>query len=310
MADAYTIPRRFELIHPLVVLVWFAATLGATMLSLHPVLLGLSLVCAATALLVYGGGGALLRSLRLVLTLALGVVLLNLAFNHRGMTVLFRIGRTRFTREALYFALAEALLLVAAALWCTLWQELMPSDKFLYLFGRIAPTTALVTSMILRWVPLTADRARQIRRAQDMLYITRQTSAADKRPHRPAERFAKIRAAIRQAGVLMSWSMEDSIEAADSMRARGYVPGRRRGSFRSWRFRFRDAVLVSAALLLGAGQLFVQLRFLGTLAYYPVIRGMSLPPLVFLPALLLFALPLLCEGGERCRWLAKALATR
>ena len=45
----------------------------------------------------------------------------------------------------------------------------MTSDKFLFLFGQIAPNTALLITMTLGLIPRLQERSAQIRTAQKML---------------------------------------------------------------------------------------------------------------------------------------------
>jgi energy-coupling factor transport system permease protein len=299
------------------------------MTTLHPALLAASILTAAATLTVYGSTRQLTRSLRFALPLAASIIILNAAFNHRGATTLLRTrlplsipGTFQLTRESLTFGAATALLICATLLWFAVWQLFIPSDKFLYLFGRLAPRTALLTSMIIRWVPLTADRARQIRTAQKQLWVSTSTPAPvphDQPTHRRKPHIIRAAAraivrhlgalrtathgAVRQAGVLMSWSAEDSILAADSMRARAYTPGQRRSSWRNYRFRTRDALFLAATLVAASAQLAVVVIWLRHLAWYPIIRGAELPLYALVPALLLFSLPLLLEGGEYFRWI-------
>ncbi|MEI3176077.1 MAG: hypothetical protein V8S96_06110 [Lachnospiraceae bacterium] len=53
----------------------------------------------------------------------------------------------------------------------------------------------------------------------------------------------KVRGGVRVFDSLVSWSMENSIDTADAMKARGYgLPGRT--NFSLFRFRQRDVILL------------------------------------------------------------------
>ena len=95
--------------------------------------------------------------------------------------------------------------------------------------------------------------------------------------------------------------MEDSLETANAMKARGWGVGARRSTYARFRFRSRDARVLGAmgALLLvvgvAAGVACVQFHF------YPTLGGFA-PWFTYLPYLLYVALPLILEVKDRIRW--------
>ena len=92
----------------------------------------------------------------------------------------------------------------------------MTSDKFLSLFGGIIPTIAMMLSMVFRYIPDTIRKANQINTAQNALL-----------GNEKQDKKTRFNQGITLASSLMEWSMENSIETADSMRARGYLSGKR-----------------------------------------------------------------------------------
>ena len=276
--------KRFSLVHPLVAMVFFVATIVVTLLTYHPLVLALSFTMAALSLAVYVGPTQLAKTLGWLVPMMAVVVVLNTVFNARGASVLFSIGHRDFTLESLYFGLCIASMLAAVMLWFRLYQELMTTDRFLYLFAPLAPTLALSITMVLRWIPLTKYRYEQLRNAQQSTASPRLISA------------------------LMSWSMEDAIEGADSMQARNYdAAGMKRGSFRSYRFTTSDAVTLtylSATALIAVVTLIVATR---NLAFFPTLRNADvLSPLTLITLAALMLYPLALEGREQLRWLIQS----
>jgi energy-coupling factor transport system permease protein len=108
----------------------------------------------------------------------------------------------------------------------------------------------------------------------------------------------------------MSWSAEDSIEAADSMRARGYHSGGTRTSYNAFRFTRRDFAGLDALLLLFVASLVLLVMYAKNPTFYPILRGFWLPDVVYLPYGLLMGFALLIEGGEQLRWLKHSLDAR
>src|SRR5699024_11929166 len=94
---------------------------------------------------------------------------------------------------------------------------LMTSDKFIYLFGKAIPKLSLVISMALRFIPLFKTQIKKISQTQKTLGIYTSKSMVD-----------RVLSGIRTFNSLLTWSFENSITQADSMKSRGYgLKGRR-----------------------------------------------------------------------------------
>jgi energy-coupling factor transport system permease protein len=179
-------------------------------------------------------------------------------------------------------------MLMSVFVWFQCYQALITNDKFMYLFGRIAPTSALVVSMVLKLVPVTIRKYHEIEESQSALRVS--SDSVDGRKGR-------IRSAVRVSGVLLSRTMEDSIETADSMRARGYGSGRRT-RFSNYRLAPADVICISilAALLVVVGSLIVIAN--RSVNFFPVIRipdGPVLNGTLLVAYALLLLAPLLIE---------------
>ena len=80
--------------------------------------------------------------------------LVNPAFNHEGATILTYLpSGNPLTMESMFYGVAAAVMLASVVLWFSSYNEVMTSDKFVYLFGRIIPALSLVLSMALRFIP-------------------------------------------------------------------------------------------------------------------------------------------------------------
>lgn len=139
----------------------------------------------------------------------------NPLFNHRGVTMLFLLFDQWFTLEAVCYGLVSAASLSAVIFWFSCYQTVMTSDKFLFLFGKLAPNVALLITMTLGLLPRLHERSAQIRTAQTLL-------APEKKRLLP-----RLQAANRNLSALLTWSMENAVQTADSMKARGYGVRRR-----------------------------------------------------------------------------------
>ena len=139
--------------------------------------------------------------------------------------------------------------------------------------------------MAAQLVPQMLGRARAVRAA------ARACTAAGPRPPARDE-------LLRTSTMLLSWSLEDSLERADAMRARGWESGSPRTRYRPERFRARDAVAaagIAALLALGAAGAWAACS---SWEFYPRMSGLA-PWWCYLPFALLALLPAVAELAAR-----------
>ena len=106
---------------------------------------------------------------------------------------------------------------------------------------------------------------------------------------------------VRVADQLMSWSMEDSIERADAMRARGWGAADRRSCYLPDSFRNSDALALAGIVLLAAASALLVFVACSQWHFYP-----TMPRLVawwgYVPYMVLALLPTVLDLGQRVRW--------
>lgn len=284
--------RYFENLHPAVCMTYFVLVLGLTLGCTHPVTAILSFLGASWFSIRLRGKKAFGNTMRFVGPMFLLIALANPLFNHRGVTMLFCINHLWYTLEAVCYGLVSGCLLCAVILWFTCYQEVMTSDKFLYLFGKLFPGTSLLITMTLRFIPQLQQNRREIKKAQAML------QEEGKRP------LQKMSRALRDLSVLLTMSMESAVETADSMKARGYGL-RRRTTFHLFHFDSRDARTLG--VILAVGGICIMARFFGhgTMEFYPamtpVVLGKSSYTMFTFYAVLMF-MPGILETKEALRW--------
>ena len=62
--------------------------------------------------------------------------------------------------------MANAAMFVSVMVWFASYNEIMTSDKFLYIFGRVVPSVSMILTMVLRFVPNYTRKAKQIANAR------------------------------------------------------------------------------------------------------------------------------------------------
>lgn len=284
--------KYFNTLHPAVCLFYFVAVLIFTMTCMHPVMTGISLVGAILFAGQLEGWQRVLSTGKFVLPIFLLIAIATPLFNHRGVTLLFILFGRWFTLEAVVYGLVSAASLAAVIYWFVCYQAVMTSDKFLFLFGQAAPNTALLITMTLGLIPRLQERSRQIRETQQML-------CPDSGRVLP-----RMRAAVRNLSALLTWSMENAIQTADSMKARGYGV-RRRTTFHLFVFDTRDALLLGLLLALTLVCMLARSFGHGAMNYYPRMDAVITGPsglMLYSVFGVLALLPTLLEIKEAHKW--------
>lgn len=228
----------FSTLHPVLLFVYAMSAPVMAMLSRSPVCLLITLSCAVCVHSFYMGGRSAWDGIKVSLPFLVLISLLNMLTNPGGMTVLFRAGTRNFTLESLCYGIAGGLMLAAVFMWFRCFSAIVPNDKFLYLFGRRFQRTALLLSMILKLFPETHYKIHCIKMAEDNRGYKEKESIK-----------TRLSRGMGQMSALLEWSMEDSIETADSMKARGYGNGVRT-SYEKYSFTRYDAAATVVFILL------------------------------------------------------------
>lgn len=286
--------------HPVINLFYFVLVLAFSMVLMHPVCLCISLTAALCCSLTLGGKKSVRGSLLLLLPMALVAAAVNVLFNHEGATILayFPSGNP-LTLESILYGVSAAGMLSALVLWFLCFSQVMTSDKLVYLFGRIIPALSLVISMTLRFVPKF--------KAQFKVVADAQKCAG--RPIDEGKTITRIKNAVTVFSIMVTWSLENGIETADSMKSRGYgLPGRT--AFSVYRFDRRDGQALAVIALLG-GIVLAGAAFDGlTWRYFPSVKWSTAPlSLCVLAAYAaLCAFPIILNRKEERKW--KALRSK
>ena len=288
--------REFKTYHPIVNFTYFLAVIGFSMFLMHPAFLLVSRVCAIICSIMESGVKKSLKALLILFPFVLLMAVTNPLFNHKGATILayFPSGNP-LTAESVYYAIGAAGMLIAVIFHFSLYNKVMTSDKFIYLFGKVLPAISLVLSMILRFIPKMRRQAKEIILAQRALG----------RDEKKENIIVKCKRWVKVLSILITWSLENAVEISDSMKSRGYgFPGRT--TYSIFRFEKRDAVallwivLNASAVIAGLCQGFLKYT------YFPVVSASFTGISIAFEASYFFLMltPVIIEVREACRWKA------
>ena len=281
--------------HPAVNFAYFALVLAFSMTLMHPVCLLISLTGACCCLARLHGLRELGHSARWLVPMALLAALVNPAFVHQGVTILTYLpSGNPLTLESMLYGAAAAVMLASVVLWFSSYNEVMTSDKFVYLFGRVIPALSLVLSMSLRFIPKFKAQMQTVSEAQ----------ACIGRDTKNGSVLRRVGNAVKIFSILVTWSLENAIETADSMRSRGYgLPGRT--AFSIYRFDDRDKAALAWLIFCGAYILSGWLAGGMYFRYYPTVKTALWTPLTISFMFVYLALvltPVILDRKEDRQW--------
>lgn len=283
--------------HPIVNFAFYLFIIVFTIFLNHPVYIAVTFLFALIFAFLLKGKNLLFFLLLFALPVFLLTSILNPIFNHYGTVIEnFYIFKNPVTVEALMYGIVSGTMLVTVLLWFQTYNEVVSSDKFIYLFGRIIPKLALIISMTLRLIPKMRVQLKAIANAQNMIG----------KGMKGGNPIRKIKHGIRILSILITWCLENGIETADSMRARGYGL-RHRTSFTLYRFYKRDKFILSGTLCL-ASVCITGMIFRLTAFNYRLIELNFLAPwsvfnyIVLASFILVCSIPIILEIYERCKW--------
>jgi energy-coupling factor transport system permease protein len=274
---------------------YFGVILSFTMIYTHPFCLASSFLGAFIYLFYLRGKKALRTSLVIMLPMLLCAALINPAFNHKGVTILAYLpSGNPLTLESIIYGGAAALMLISMIMWFSCCGIVLNSDKLIYIFGRVMPALSLVLSMALRFAP----------RFKQQIYIIADAQKGIGRYLRQGNIVQRAKHGMGILSIMITWSLENAIETADSMKSRGYgLPGRT--AFSIYRFERRDGgaliFIFACAAAIIAASVFGFMDF----TYFPAIDVLwrdSRAAAVFAPYLALCAMPLIINIKEDIHW--------
>ena len=243
-------------LNPIAAFLWLLTAAGIAMFSFNPIILMLSVIGAVMYFLIRNPEAGF-RGHLICIGIFILSALINPLFSHNGSTVLFVMNDNPITLEAVYYGMILGAMIAAVMYWFKSFQQVMTTDKLLYVFGSALPKLTLMLSIALRYVPLLKKQTKKIRDAQKALGLFSEENAID-----------RLKGEMRIFSVLVSWALENGIITADSMTARGYGIGRRT-RFALFRFRLRDGVICICCLLLGGFVIYAMASGAIACEFYP-----------------------------------------
>lgn len=287
--------NEFEKYHPSVIFAYFLSAFLVTCSHLNPISVCMAFFAAFSYSAAIKGKNTFYKNIILMPLLLCAMALINPAFNHRGVTILTYLpSGNPLTAESIYFGFIAAGMVLSVMLYFSCFNEIMTSDKIIYIFGKITPSLSLIFSMTLRIVPKLTERIKEVSKAQKCIGRS------------PFERgiVTRVKNGLAILSIVVTWSMENAIETADSMKSRGFGAVKRT-SFSIYSFTQRDKKALFTICILAAYVIFGGMMGVFRFSCFPYVAMSKISAYsvsVYAAELMLLLIPIIIEVTELLKW--------
>lgn len=223
--------------------------------------------------------------------LSLLLIILNPLANPAGETKIYLYGNFFITLEAFVFGLVMCISLLLILMVLLSYNEEISYQEMLYLFSKKFPNTSLVIVMSLRYIPLFTNRLKEFLKINKL----------DKENSKVKNKIENVGKAV---GGVLSWSLEESMITAKSMKARGYGIAKRT-SYLSFDLNRVDYVFILIMIVAGGLCVYGLIIGVGRINIYPHLDfELNRSPIdIFYIAFLAMLVPkIVLEIRERLYW--------
>lgn len=281
--------------HPVTQIIFFLSVLSLTMMIMHPVIVAASLLAGSVYVLYSGGIHTFLKNSGMMLIISLMIIIINCLVSHRGITIITYLpDGNALTLESIIFGSVTALLMWGMLNWFYSVNKVLTSERIIYLFGRFSPKSALLISMTLNYISRFKIQLKTVRAAQ----------YAIGRDIKNGKTVTRIKNGIRIFSAMIQWSLENSIDTADSMKSRGYGL-KKRTCFTLFRITSKDIITIVIMLF---SDIYIIIAFVTGSIYYSYYPYFEIAPTniytlsVYAVFLIFCLLPLITDIKENKKW--------
>ena len=280
--------NEFGKLHPTVNIIFYICVIGITIFQMQIGFIIISFIGALCLFLWLKGIRGLKYLLGIIVVFFLSAIM-NPLFSHKGSTLLFYLfNGNPVTYESVVYGAMAALIICAMLLWFATFNHIITTDKLLAVVGYKMPKLSMMISMIFRFIPKYRKHSREVAEAYKAL------------GHKDKRLQEKIKTSMEVFSATTTWALENSIDTADSMKARGYGK-KKRTNYNNYIFEARDVViLIVMSVCVAAVICFMSTGKVSTF-YYPIIRIKGNYLAYFMWAIFCFS-PVIINIVEEWKW--------
>ena len=319
-------------IHPAVYLLYYFIMVLFAFIFSDPYFVVTFLVLILILIALQGVSSELKNIMKLFIPLSILIMILNPLLNRTGAHKIYLWQNFFITYEAIAYGILMSLALLIVILVFSSYNRSVSYQEMLYIFSKKLPIISMIIVMALRFIPLINSRAIEVQKLNNLKNngVEFDNEDCDDSNEMDLDEFnsnintdynskfinrlksnKRIAAIIKEAktlgkimGITVSWSLEESMFTAKSMKARGYNAAERT-SYLSYKFGNADyaflAIIIATVAIIIVGLL----KGVGMINIYPSIdfSFSNLPFNIYYLAFIVFLLPLIyLELNERLLW--------
>ena len=324
-------------IHPGVYLLYYFIMVLFAFIFSDPYFVVTFLALILVLITLQGVSSELKNILKFYIPLSILILILNPLLNRTGAHKIYLWSNFFVTYEAIAYGVIMTLALLIVILVFSSYNRSVSYQEMLYIFSKKLPIISMIIVMALRFIPLINSRAIEVQKLNnlknngiEMEMDSDESNDSDDSNSLDLDRFnsnintdydsklvnklksnKRVAAIIKEAktlgkimGITVSWSLEESMFTAKSMKARGYN-ATERTSYLSYKFGNADYAFIALIIVTVGIIIAGLLKGVGMINIYPSIdfRFSNLPFNIYYLAFIVFLLPLIyLEIKERILW--------
>lgn len=331
-------------IHPAVYLLYYFIMVLFAFIFSDPYFVVTFLVLILVLISLQGIRSELKNIMKLFIPLSILIMILNPLLNRTGAHKIYLWSNFFITYEAIAYGILMSLALLIVILVFSSYNRSVSYQEMLYIFSKKLPIISMIIVMALRFIPLINSRAIEVQKLNNLKVNgidfddeendekdgNEETDGSDDSRRLDVDEFnsnintdynskfvdrlksnKRIAAIIKETktlgkimGITVSWSLEESMFTAKSMKARGYN-ATERTSYLSYKFGNADYAFIALIAITVAIIIMGLLKGVGMINIYPSIdfSFSNLPFNIYYLAFIVFLLPLIyLEIKERVLW--------
>ena len=324
-------------IHPGVYLLYYFIMVLFAFIFSDPYFVVTFLALILVLISLQGVSSELKNILKFYIPLSILILILNPLLNRTGAHKIYLWSNFFVTYEAIAYGVLMTLALLIVILVFSSYNRSVSYQEMLYIFSKKLPIISMIIVMALRFIPLINSRAIEVQKLNnlknngiEMERDSDESNDSDDSNSLDLDQFnsnintdydskivnklksnKRVAAIIKEAktlgkimGITVSWSLEESMFTAKSMKARGYN-ATERTSYLSYKFGNADYAFIALIIVTVGIIIAGLLKGVGMINIYPSIdfRFSNLPFNIYYLAFIVFLLPLIyLEIKERILW--------
>lgn len=270
----------FYHLHPSVLFIYFLGIFNFTFIYNHPIFMISNLICIILVTLLYTPPKKVLLSIKTALLMSIFIIVINALTNHRGANILFYLFDRPITFEAILYGILSSIMIAIMFITFLIFNVLIDSERFLYLFSGILPKLAFITNMSIRFTQVFQKRAGEI-------LAVSTTRQADK-----TKLIDKIKNNVVLLEALVCFSLEEGMHISKALKSKAYGVYKR-SSYNSYKFILVDLIMIIFMLfVIATSYIFVYFE-IGIYNIYNASRQIMFSPLEYISYFLMLSFILL-----------------